>query len=116
MNSNEYATKILKEYSAKETTKLDELKALDKKVKKPARFFAYTFGTIGALVLGVGMCLAMTIIGSTTFHMILGIAIGILGITVVSTTYPIYKRILETRKNKYSNEIITKSNELLNKD
>lgn len=115
MNSNEYASKILKEYSAKETTKLDELKALDKKVKFPARLFAYIFGSVGALVLGVGMCLAMAIIGSTTFHMILGIAIGLLGITMVSTTYPIYVRVLETRKNKYSNEIITKSNELLNK-
>jgi len=41
MDNNFYAEKLINEYSTKETTKLDELKALDKKVKSPAKTFAY---------------------------------------------------------------------------
>lgn len=92
-------------------TKLAELKELDKKVKTPVRVFAYVFGIIGALVLGTGMCLAMKVIGDL---MILGIIIGIVGIAMVSVCYPIYQRLLDSRKAKYKDAIIAKSNELLN--
>ena len=107
--------KIKSNYETKNLTKLDELKQLDKKVKTPARVFAYSYGTIGSLVLGTGMCLAMKIIGaSISALMPVGIAVGIVGIAMVSTAYPIYKKILGKRKKQYSNEIIEKSNELLN--
>ena len=106
--------KIKNNYEAKtvEQTKLDELKNLDKKVKNPARIFGYVYGTIGCLVLGTGMCLAMKVIGNL---MPLGIVIGLIGILMVSTTYPIYQKILAKRKSKYADQILTKSNELLNK-
>lgn len=105
--------KIKNNYVGKTTeqTKLEEIKSLDKKVKNPARIFAYTFGTIGSLVLGTGMCLAMKVIGDL---MALGIVVGIIGIILVLVTYPIYKKILARRKEKYGNEIISKSNEILN--
>lgn len=115
MDNKNYAEKLINEYSEKKVTKLDELKALDSKVKRPALIFAYIFGTIGSLVLGVGMCLAMKIIGGTTPLMIVGIIVGLIGIAMVSTTYPIYAKILKSRKAKYADEIISKSNELLNK-
>ena len=95
----------------KELTKFDELKTLDKKVKNPAKIFAYTYGTVGSLVLGTGMCLAMKIIGNL---MPLGIVIGLAGIAMVATAYPLFNRILNKRKAKYKDEILAKSNELLN--
>ena len=84
--------KIKSEYSAKGEvqSQLDELKALDKKVKTPANIFAYTYGIIGTLVLGFGMCLAMKVIGDL---MALGIVIGVVGIAMVCTTYPIFSKI-----------------------
>ena len=105
--------KIRNRYEEKspEETKLEQLKKLDKKIKKPALVFGYTYGTISSLVLGTGMCLAMKVIGNL---MALGIVIGLIGISMAITTYPIYKKILNTRKQKYSTEIILKSNELLN--
>ena len=107
--------KIKNSYIEKEQSKLQELKALDKKVKTPAEVFAYTYGTIGSLILGTGMCLAMKIIGaSISALMPVGICVGLIGIAMVSTAYPIYKRILNNRKKQYSNEIIEKSDELLN--
>lgn len=103
--------KIRNQYTEREKTKLDELKALDRKVKRPASIFAYVFGAIGALVLGTGMSLAMKIIGD---FMALGIVIGLVGIAMVSLTYPIYKAILQSRKKKYSSQILEISDELLN--
>lgn len=101
-------------YTGKEKTKLDELRCLDRKVKLPAEIFAYSFGIISSLVLGLGMCLAMGVIADMSpLTMILGIVIGALGIFGVSVNYFAYKKILDTRKNEYSEEIIAISNELL---
>lgn len=113
-NEKNLVEKIKNNYTAKsnEKTKLDELKALDKKVKRPPTIFAYIYGVVGALVLGVGMCLAMEVIGNL---MPLGIVIGLLGIAMVSTAYPIYHKILNRRKAIYSEDILRISNELLNK-
>ena len=56
--------KIRTQYTERENTQLDALKALDKKVKKPANVFAVVFGSISAVVMGSGMSLVMTDIGS----------------------------------------------------
>lgn len=108
MNTDKiYAEAIVNEYSAKKTSKVVALKKLDHKVKSPANIFAYTFGIFFALILGVGMCLAMQVIGpQTTLFFILGIIIGIVGIIGVASNYFIYKKILEKRKQKYAFEII----------
>ena len=95
-----------------EYSKLDELKELDKKARVPAMVFAYVFGIIGTLILGVGMCLAMEVIGNV---MIAGIVIGVIGIAMVVSNYPLYNKILNKRKAHFSSEIIAKSDELLNK-
>ena len=115
MKEKDIVEKIKRSYVKQERTKLDELKALDKKVKNPAKVFAYSYGTVGALVLGTGMSLAMKVIGASVgILMPIGIVVGVLGIAMVSSAYPIYNKILEKRKNKYSSEIIAKSDELLN--
>lgn len=104
--------KIRKNYTkSNEKSKLEELKSLDRHVKNPAKIFAYIYGGLGSLILGFGMCLAMEVIFDL---MPLGIVIGVVGIIMVSTAYPIYQGMLAKRKAKYSDVIIAKSNELLN--
>lgn len=112
--TQQYAEAIRREYEPKteQVTKLEELKALDAKVHRPAAVFAYTFGVIGALVLGVGLCLAMKVIGDL---MELGIVIGIVGIAMVSVNYLIYRAILKSRKKKYADQVMALSDALLNK-
>ena len=105
-----YAQKIRNQYIPQEQTDLDKLKALDKKVKRPANVFAYTFGSISSLVLGTGMSFAMEVIGSS---MLLGVGIGVLGLALCSITYPIYKAILKKRKKKYSEQIISLTEKLI---
>lgn len=114
MNTDKiYAEAIVNEYSPKDTSKVVALKKLDRKAKSKANIFAYTFGVIASLVLGVGMCLSMKVIGNgSLFLMIAGIIIGIIGIIGVSVNYPIYKKLLESGKKKYVFEIMQLAKEI----
>ena len=108
--------RIREDYSEKPITKYDELKALDKKVRRVPTVFAYVFGSIGSLILGTGMCFAMKVIFETvSFIMPLGIGIGLIGIAMVSLNYFIYKKMLEKRKKKHAKEVLSLTEELLNK-
>jgi len=121
MSSNDQeflVQKIRTQYTEKQHTELDELKALDRKVKKPANVFAYTYGTAGAIVMGAGMSLVMTDIGTIlglTAAMVPGIAVGIVGLGMVLTTYPIHKKLLEGRRKKYAPQILALSEKLMEK-
>lgn len=110
--------KIRTQYTEKEYTTLDELKDLDKKVKRPVNVFSYTFGTISALIMGAGMSLVMTDIGTTirmTEVMKPGIIIGIVGMAMAIVNYPIHKRMLNSRRKKYANKIIALSEKIMSK-
>lgn len=119
MNQNEkefLVQKIRTQYTEKEHTQLDALKALDKKVKKPANVFAIVFGSISAVVMGSGMSLIMTDIGSIlgiADPMMPGIIIGVIGLVMAIITYPVYKKILNFRKKKYADEIIKLSDNIM---
>lgn len=104
--------KIRSPYTEKPVSKLDELRELNKKVERPAKIFAYIFGVIGALVLGIGMCLAMPEV--IEGYMPLGIAVGVVGMIMVGFNYSIYKAILMSRRNKHKDEVLTLSDEILN--
>lgn len=121
MNKNDQqfiAQKIRTQYMEKEekSTDLDKLKALDSKVKRPANIFGYTFGTISALIMGSGMSLVMTDIGEKLGlgdMMVPGIVIGVVGMIMALVNYPIYKKLLGSRKQKYSKEIIELSEKIM---
>ena len=109
--------KIRAEYMEKESTGLDRLRALDKKVKRPASVFGYLFGSLSALIAGAGMSLVMTEIGMAVgiaSPMIPGIVIGIVGMALAALNYPIYKRILSARRKKYAPEILSLSESIAN--
>ena len=108
--------KIRNQYTGREHTKLDELKALDSKVKRPANIFGYTFGTMGAVVMGSGMSLVMTDIGTILVlenTRMPGIVIGVAGMALALVNYPIYKGILSSRRKKYAGEIMRISDKMI---
>lgn len=110
--------KILTQYTEKAHTELDELKALDANVKKPANVFAYVYGSVSAIVMGTGMSLVMTDIGAMiglTAAMVPGIVIGVIGMGMALSTYPIYQKILNNRKKKYAPQIMVLSEKLMQK-
>lgn len=114
MNTDKiYAEAVANEYAVKDTRKVVALKKLDKKAKLPATIFTYTFGIIAALILGVGMCLSMKVIGDGSVGMtVLGIIVGLLGIAGVTVNYPIYKKMLESGKKKYASDILRLAKEI----
>ena len=120
MNKNDQeflVQKIRTQYTEKEHTGLDDLRELDKKVKRPANVFSYIFGSIGAIVMGAGMSLVMTDIaeqiGLGIDPMLPGILIGIVGMFMVIINYPIYKGILGARRKKYADKIIALSDKIM---
>lgn len=119
MNRNDQeflVQKIRTQYTEKEHSQLEELKALDAKVKRPANLFAYAFGSIGAMIMGSGMSLVMTDIGTTIGmeHVEApGITIGVIGMLMAIINYPIYKKILASRRKKYAGQIIGLSNKIM---
>lgn len=109
--------KIRSQYTEKEFTQLDALKALDAKVKKPANVFSYAFGSVSAIIMGAGMSLVMTNIGEMIGlenSMVPGIVIGIVGLGLALLTYPIYKKILSNRKRRFAPEILKLSEKIMN--
>ena len=77
--------------------------------------FSIAIGVIGALIMGMGMSLAMTEIGAMlgSFAMVLGILIGVAGMILVALAYPIYNKILKKERNRIAPEILRLSDELM---
>ena len=108
-----YAKRIAEEYAPKTTTKVVQLKKLDQKVKRPANIFAFTFGTICALIAGTGMSMVMTDFGlSGTAGLVLGIILGVVGFIGCGVNYLVYLKILKSRKEKYAFEITELAKEI----
>ena len=114
MNTDKiFAEAIANEYAPKDTSKVVALRKLDRKAKNPANIFAYSFGVGMTLLLGLGMCLSMGVIGDGGLMMSGGgILLGILGMVGAGVNYPIYKKLLRTGKEKYAFEIIQLAREI----
>lgn len=107
--------KIRSQYIQNDKKELKELVNLDKKVKLWPSILAYVLGTIGALIMGFGMSLTMTNIGSTLGiknTMLIGTILGIIGIVICVINYPINNKYLEVRKAKFSTEILRLTDKL----
>lgn len=122
MNRNDtefIVQKIRTQYMEKDSSEknLDLLRELDAEVKHPANVFGYVFGSISAIIMGSGMSLVMTDIGQQlgiSNTMPLGIVIGVVGMLMAIATYPIYKNILASRKEKYADRILELSERIMN--
>ena len=96
----------------KTMTKIERLRYLDNKVKNIPMIYGLSFGIVGTLIFGLGM----TFFLEWTNLWYIGIPFGLLGLLVIILAYPIYIKVLNNYKTKYSQEIIDLSNELLNEE
>lgn len=114
MNTDKlFAEQLANEYAPKDTSKVVALRKLDARAKLPATVFTYTFGIVSALIMGVGMCLSMKVIGNGSAAMMaFGIAVGIIGMVGMGINYPIYKRMLNKGKRKYAFDILQLAKEI----
>lgn len=106
---------IRKKYLPKEEDKMEQLRKLHSIPTQKAKAASLTVGIIGALIMGTGMSLAMTDIGAAlgSLAMVIGIAVGIVGMVLVALAYPIYNRVLKNERKKIAPEILRLTDELL---
>ena len=109
---------IRKKYLPQEENKLERLRKLHNSATQKAQTWAIVLGVIGALILGTGMSLAMTelatilgILGS--YAMLIGIVVGLVGLTLVALAYPVYNRVLQKERRRIAPEILRLTEELL---
>lgn len=101
--------KIRKKYMPKEEDKMELLRKLDRDVTKPGSIWSLAIGIIGCLLLGVGMC--CTMVWAESFF-VLGIIVGILGMVVMGTAYPVYVKITKRQREKLAPQILALTEEL----
>lgn len=102
---------IRRQYAPQEKTetKLERLRRLDALVKNTAIIWSLCLGVLGTLIFGLG--LAMILEWNIWLWGILLMAVG--GVPMV-IAYPVYKGVLRQYKNRYGEEILRLSEELLN--
>ena len=106
---------IRRQYLPKAEDKLAELRKLHAIPTQRAQAAALAVGVIGALILGTGMSLCMTDIGAALgrLAMMVGIAVGLVGMVLAALAYPVYNRVLKKQRAKVAPEILHLSEELL---
>lgn len=106
---------IRKKYLPKEEDKMEQLRRLHAIPTRKAKSASIAIGVLGALILGTGMSLCMTDLGSALDHwaMVIGILVGILGLILVALAYPLYNRVLRKERQRIAPEILRLSEELL---
>jgi hypothetical protein len=78
---------------------------------------ALIVGIISTLIIGTGMSLFMTdigaFLGSDVLFMLIGIAVGFIGIIGVALAYPIYNIITKRERERIAPQILKLTEELM---
>ena len=106
---------IRKSYLPKEEDKMEQLRKLHSIPTQKAQSVSIATGVIGALILGTGMSLCMTEIGDFfgSLAMMIGVAVGLVGMVLVGAAYPLYNRVLKTQREKIAPDVLRLTDELL---
>ncbi len=104
---------IRRQYAPQEQaeTKLQRLRRLDSLVKNTAVIWSLCLGVVGCLIFGLGLTMILE-----WSLLVWGILVMIVGSVPIAIAYPVYKRILQRYKNRYGEEILRLSEELLNEN
>ncbi len=102
-----------------ELDKMEQIRKLDKGVTKKGTAIALVIGIIGALIMGFGMSIIMTdikdILGAyREMSFMLGIVIGLVGMSGVIVAYPLYQCITKKERKRITPEILRLTDELMN--
>ncbi len=107
----EEVNKIREKYVAKEESKMDRLRRLDKKAETPGRNIAITLGVMGALIAGTGMSIVMELANSREMF-VAGIIIGIVGFLVAGLAYPVNRMVTKRERAKIAAQVIALADEI----
>ncbi|MDD5953528.1 MAG: hypothetical protein PUC32_07805 [Oscillospiraceae bacterium] len=103
--------KIRRKYQmAEQEDKLEQLRRLDRSVTQKGTIVSMVVGILGTLLMGVGMTCVMVWKGVLFLP---GIFIGIAGILLVLSAYPLYTYWTKKEREKVAPEILRLTDELL---
>lgn len=110
--------RIRQKYQPEEESKMDMLRRLDEGVTKKGNLYAIIIGVIGALVLGLGMSICMTDLGTgigleSLAAMVIGIVTGVIGLALVCIAYPVYLYVVKKEREKIAPQILELTEELI---
>lgn len=110
--------KIREKYQPREEDKMTKLRKLDASVTKKASAVSIAVGSLGALIMGMGMSLFMTDLGEKLgaqgmTGMIIGIGIGIVGMILIGLACPLYYSMVKRERKKIAPEILRITEELM---
>ena len=103
---------IRKKYVPAQEDKMALLRKLDKSAENKGTIASLVLGVTGTLVFGTGMSLAM-VWTANPFALIIGIVIGIIGIALIASAYPVYRSVTKKQREKLAPQILALSDELL---
>lgn len=98
---------IRKKYVSREESKMERLRRLDNSVSRLGMSVSITLGVIGTLVFGTGLCCIMV---WNMFY--IGIIIGVAGLVLIVSAYPVFGRITKKRREKLAPEILRLTDEI----
>ena len=106
---------IRNKYLPREETKMEQLRKLHAIPTQRAQAASLAVGMIGALILGTGMSLCLTNLGAAlgSLAMVIGIAVGLVGMALVALAYPLYNRVLAKQRARIAPQILDLTAELL---
>lgn len=102
---------IRKKYVPAEEDKMETLRKLDRSAERKGSMAGIALGVIGALVMGTGMSIVM--VPDFYPYPIVGIILGLVGIALIASAYPVYKKITKAQRAKIAPQILALSEELL---
>ena len=91
--------------------KMQRLRKLHSKVKSPAMAVSLTMGSVGTLIFGLGLSMALE-----WNLLVWGSLVAVVGLAPIISAYWAHNKILERQKKKYGEEILKLSQELLDEN
>lgn len=100
--------RIREKYLPKEESTLEKLRRLDAKAERPGTIASLILGIMGTLLFGLGMscCLVWE-------RYLIGIPVGILGLAMLASAYPVYVRITKKQRLKLAPEVLALTDQLV---
>ncbi len=83
---------------------LSRIKQIEARVENIGTVVALVIGLAGLLLLGLGMC---GVLVWMDIWFIIGIPVGLVGIGVMATAYPIYLCVIKKLRKKYAPEVLS---------
>lgn len=103
--------KIRQKYQVEDENGMEQLRKLDSIATNRATCIALILGIVGTLIMGLGISLILTNLGSffglqKMINMVIGIVSGVIGIALATSAYPVYRHIIKKERAKIAPEIL----------